>query len=78
MTTLNDANQSDVSTADQTEQTTDVAIALFEEVRARESRRHGFLAYTGRADTSIREVFSDNFDAASIAVDTTSHTSRYA
>ena len=36
MTTLNDANQSDVSTADQTEQTTDVAIALFEEVRARE------------------------------------------
>ena len=36
MTTLNDANQSDVSTADQTEQTTDVAIALLEEVRARE------------------------------------------
>ena len=36
MTTLNDANQSDVSTADQTEQTTDVSIALFEEVRARE------------------------------------------
>ena len=39
--TLNDANQSAVSAGDQTEQTTEAAVALFEEVRARLVRRAG-------------------------------------
>ena len=39
--TLNDANQSAVSADDQTEQTTEAAVALFEEVRARLVRQAG-------------------------------------